>query len=190
MFNKTSHKMATYLLGKNIISENEHEIIVYGLNYIMQTFTYMTLFVVLGAILGGFWSAIGITIGFFMIRTTCGGIHSNSELGCFILSATIFGASLYIVNVYEGHYLYHLFFWFISISTLVLGPIDHENKPFYEGQKEILTGKSRVAIAALTLIYILYVFVELNIAKGMLLGAFSAAGSLLIAHKKRREILT
>lgn len=190
MFQKFSYQLATYLLNKHIITENDHEIVVYGLNYLMQTFTYITLFVVLGSIVGGFWGSIGITFGFFSIRSTCGGIHSQSELGCFILSATIFSVSLWVLNTYHGHYLYHLFFWFMGISALILGPIDHENKPFYEGQKEELVTKSRVAVAALTIIYILYVLLEFTFTKGMLIGSFTAAISLLIAHKKRREILT
>lgn len=183
MFEQISYRIAHSLFQKGIVLEEESEVIAYGLNYIFQTLSYMTIFLVIGIIAGNFLGAVGIILSFFLIRATCGGYHSPSEWQCLLLSILMYLTNIGILFLYHGTYIYHLFFWMSATIILILGPVEHPNKPFYEGQKKELTRKSRAVVALLALLYCLYFMLDLTVLKGLILGSFSASTSLLIAHK-------
>lgn len=190
MYAKLASSISKTLLKKAIITTEEFEVVEYGLNYLLQTSSYLLIFIAAGWVLEVFWGSIGFILSFFIIRSCCGGIHCKSEWQCFTISLLMYGLNIFILKHYYGIYIYHLFFWSSISSILILGPIDHENKPFLDGQKLYFIKKSKLAAAMLVIVYGIFVYFQIQLTQGVLLGGFSAAASLLIAHIKRREILT
>ncbi len=78
------------------ISEEQIEIIEYGLEGIYLTFSKLIILIILSSILGILWQVILLSIFYNIIRTVAFGLHASKSIHCLIMSLVMFIGGTYI----------------------------------------------------------------------------------------------
>lgn len=148
-----SNKIVNIFINNNIISKNEKDIYIYGLEYITSTAILLLILIPIFILAGMFVEASTFLIVFITIRINAGGYHADSHLKCQVLFAIIFSLNMIIIKLITVYLSQYLIYFVLTISILsfiiifCLAPIDHKNKPFIES--EIISFRNRTRILCL-----------------------------------------
>lgn len=84
MEHKLASKITQWCLGRSEMSETQAIIVTYGIELIFDSLFKLIGLVILGIIFGRTWEVI-LSIGCFaLLRSSAGGLHMESSLGCFL----------------------------------------------------------------------------------------------------------
>ena len=135
MINNLSKYLTEKLLSKGSISENEHELYVYGFFMLLSQLMFFIFTSVLGLILGCFIESIIFYIAFQFIRRYAGGYHASTETRCEIMSSFSLAVCIVVIRL-SKIYDFQTVFLFITIVSatciLFLCPLDTPEKPLTE----------------------------------------------------------
>ncbi len=132
-------KCVNYIKKYNDYSNDDIDIIKYGLEGIYLTITKVLIIIILSFILGIFKEVIIFLILFNLIRSVAFGLHASSSLVCLISSALIFillpYLSLYInINVYIKSLISILCILYIYKYA----PSDTEKRPIVNRKRRLI----------------------------------------------------
>lgn len=116
------------------IDDKKAEIINYGLQCFFSCISKIALIFLISYFLGIFNLVIISTLSFGFYRLFAGGVHSNTHIGCFILTSAILIGSVYIAK-YTSFYYGKMDLLFIGIFIInliiiyIYAPADVKQKP-------------------------------------------------------------
>lgn len=154
-------KFCEYLVNKirkqmPEVDDEKAEVILYGIQLIVGEIPKIFLMFILGFLLGLWWQTLLAFILLLPYKTTSGGFHLKTHLGCFICTNLVYCGNAYISTIWNfpneiSKYITILAIWIFGIIMVsIYAPADTENLP-------ILTKKERKTKKILS-----YIFLSIN----------------------------
>lgn len=191
MLHSTANSITNLFVENSIIKEQDREVYVYGLEYILA-FSLSALVVLTSSfLLGKFFETITFVFVIYIMRAFAGGYHADTHLKCqalffFMSFLNIFLSK--ITNLYSGIHLEITMIVLLCISSVlvfILAPVAHENRPLTTKEYDIFKVKSRIAALFITTVILLACFVFKNglaIYFSGTMGLFASVISLILAR--------
>ncbi|MHB1452386.1 MAG: accessory gene regulator ArgB-like protein [Saccharofermentanales bacterium] len=191
---KLANRISMKIASELSYSQDQQEVIEYGLIALIQTVVMMITVLLLGLILGIFIEAAVVCFGVSILRKYSGGAHASSIMSCTIIStilcigfaflgrvlAEVATSDISMILITLSAYLFAVF---ITITKV---PVDSPNKP-------ILSAKKRLRLKVRTLIVLtvyLLISAVLIFSRNLLDHAASASVCLTIAIAWQMGTLT
>lgn len=165
MIDKISKKILS-ILSTNNNSEEEKEILLFGITRIVEDIPKTIGIILIGILLDIIKEMAVVTIVIMLYKTFVGGVHAKTNLGCFMYSALFYLAIIYSAKylAFTGMYkllTYILIYIFAVYCILVYAPADVPEIPKVNVKlRKTLKIKSLVM---LNLIYIVSLLVIKNV---------------------------
>lgn len=172
------------------ITSSQYHIYLYGLKCLMNEFIANILLFSFAFLFGTISETIFWSISFLLLRTSIGGLHMKSHIGCLFIS-TILGLTCPLINLFLMTIPFKLllFLWLISIIYIFhFAPIEHIHHPLSLKQKQILKKRSIIIWCMLFTLFILFrtqSTISFSLTTGML-EAISLSLTLLFMKKEHR----
>ncbi|MCR4793605.1 MAG: accessory gene regulator B family protein [Ruminococcus sp.] len=158
MMNKILDAIMKTLLSNGYAKEEDAEIVRYGLELtIMKTIT-SAFMLITALILKSFIAVIIFLVLYTPMRSCCGGYHSSSRKGCFLVSVIILAAVIAASKLLQG-----LARLYVSAALLFLGamiiifiaPTEAPTKPFDDIERRVFRRRSLIITSAETAIAVI-----------------------------------
>ncbi|MGB7603953.1 MAG: accessory gene regulator B family protein [Lutisporaceae bacterium] len=149
MIDRLSRKITQSLIDKEIISFDDWEVYMYGLQMMISGIVKLIGFMIIAWVLGWIVEAIVFITTFSLLRVNAGGYHADTYLKCFLVTSIATFLSIGIVKYYfvSGSIIY------IAIISLLAGalvlfyaPVDTPNKRMVGNEKKIFRRRSIVVL--------------------------------------------
>ncbi len=139
MFRNLAEDIAFLLITHKIISIDERDVYMYGLEVILLNGSLLTVFLIISLLCGAMMNSLVYIKYFVPLRIFTGGYHAKTSEKCFVISTLMYGASIAAVKIFP--LLYQR--WegrasgLISVLViLVMAPLINENNPLNQHQKK------------------------------------------------------
>jgi accessory gene regulator B len=190
MIGNLSKNLSLKLYKRKFISENDIELISYGLFLLFSYAIYALLCLACGIIFHCVVESIIFYFSFSIIRMFTGGFHASSESKCFLISSIMIFLSMITVIILERYQIAIVFFIMLLISSVlivVFSPLDNENKKL-DRQEKAKFHKTAIAILILFIALIL-IFFKLNKPISFSIGISIIVEGIFIAFEKIRAVI-
>lgn len=162
MISKLSKRFADKLLSGGTITNEEHELYIYGLFMLFSQLLFLVVICIFGLILGCILESIIFYIAFQFIRKFAGGYHAATETRCEIFTTLSLLACVVVIRLSKT-YDFQTALLFITIIAavciFVFCPLDTPEKPLTEKEFKYFRRISWiilfVIVAAIIVSYIL-----------------------------------
>ncbi len=143
MLLKLSERIIDNYQKKDLISNEERIIYVYGVKQIISLIINIISFLMCGIVFGEILGAMVFALSFMMIRTYAGGYHASTPVRCYIVTMiTTIGAILVMKYIAIPQALGIALLFISSVIIVVLSPVDTEGKELDSLEKKIYRGKT------------------------------------------------
>lgn len=187
MYSNISKKLTKWLIKINVIDNKNHEVYEYGFNLIISLFFSTLTIITTSFFLNRFTETILYLIGFFSVRSICGGYHAKHHYSCFIITLSSYILFLVLHNIFHLNSHLNLIVSFLTIISSILiilfAPVEHPNNPMTEYRKNknrLLSLIFSVVICVINSVSLLSETV-LKYICSYIIGVFLAALAILIA---------
>lgn len=153
------------LINSGYVKEDDTETVRFGLELtIMKTITTMFMLIT-AAILKSLIAVIVFLAFYMLLRNCCGGYHSSSRIGCFIISVIMLATVIAVSKLLHDParlYVSALFSSTGAIIITIFAPTETPTKPFDDIERKVFRRRSliataiAIAIAAVTAVFRLY----------------------------------
>lgn len=193
MYKNLAQRISNKFIAMGIVDETKKDIYVYGFEYIISNFVYLSIFFAICFLSKTLLASLCFWLGIFILRKIAGGHHANSYISCHILFA--FNHILFIAFTFIFPPKYYYVFTVIALliaflSIYICAPVDHKNKPFIKTEYKRYKTLSYIYGTCL-LVFDIALFINLfpvNIHLfGFAFGTLSATISLLCAKYIRNK---
>jgi len=187
MIKKLAGVMASYFAEKEVYPAEKKRIYAYGFELLIATFANVLGILAIALIMDILPGAILFFLAFIPLRLSAGGYHAKHHWSCFLIANIVF--LLFAVALNYMHNIYvmpYIVFSCMASSILIwiFSPVEAENKPVGQKQKDRLR-KHSIIIAiinmAVTLIYIFIPQLRIIYLEYYMSGALAASASLAVA---------
>ena len=117
------------LLHKNVISETEIDIYIYGYETIILGIIDFFIVLIVGLIFNQFITMLIFFTMFISVRLYTGGYHANTVLKCKAVFISICISLVFLSEFKFPYYLHILIMLLYLITSFFLAPIENHNKP-------------------------------------------------------------
>lgn len=197
MLTHMAQKLSSFFITKGIIDKEDREVYIYSFEVLLATLINLLSVILLAVMTKEIIPTVLFLFGFMCIRTTAGGYHSDTHLGCFLI--LISSHLVFLVLLKNLSYLQYeiatIIMCLISWLLVVLfSPVEDKNKKFTK--KEIVKFKlrSNVTVVIVVLISVLFVSIwgknkyAFSIATGMCVVSLSlVAGTVKNRLRKQKN---
>lgn len=145
MVHDLSMKLSVCLGEQHIIESSDIEIYAYGIELLLATGVNILIVFVESFLFHRLLAGIFFLLGFIPLRTTAGGYHANTHIGCCSVFIGIYSVCLIILcYVPQSYYLSIIFASTIVSSFLVIlwAPMEAPSKPTSANNKRRNRGRS------------------------------------------------
>ena len=144
MVHRLSKMIANFLLHKNVISETEIDIYIYGYEIIILGIIDVFIVLIVGLIFNQFITMLIFFTMFISVRLYTGGYHANTVLKCKAVFISICISLVFLSEFKFPYYLHILIMLLYLITSFFLAPIENHNKPLTSEEQ---TKYRRISIA-------------------------------------------
>lgn len=190
MLEHLSEKFVKKLIDAEIISNMDADVYSYGFfQGIMMLINIMTI-LLLGMIFKLLIPCILLNFAYIPIRIYAGGHHADSSAKCYVNSTIMIAVLLAIIKWVPIHFaLLVLLLIVSSIVIWTLAPVETENNPLDESEKEVFKKRARVILIIEAIIFFIsLIFCENWIAQTIALGLFTECIMLIIGYLKSKSV--
>lgn len=184
-----SERIVDSFSKKGIIESEDKELYAYGLQQGLWMFLNFLSTIIIGLVFNMLLQSIIFMFAYIPLRTHAGGIHSRSQIRCYLFSIVIMIAALLGMKLV----LWTSFICFVitlsgGVIIYFLAPVEDENKPL--DQMELKIYKKRTGIILLIEVVISFVLLLLNQQSLLTCIAmvFVVLSIMLIAGKVKNQI--
>lgn len=149
------------LIDAKLIREDDAAIIQYGIYGLISTAFNIATILVIGACCNCIVESILFTVIFYFLRIYAGGYHTATPGKCYFFSVLIAFFNFGIIHKLSlGFITLTLILIPASIIIFFMAPIDSNNKPLEQLEKEIYRKKTRRIIAISIFLYFIFFFLK------------------------------
>lgn len=190
MLERLSEKFVKKLIDAEIISNMDADVYSYGFfQGIMMLINIMTI-LLLGMIFKLMIPCILLNFAYIPIRIYAGGHHADSSAKCYVNSTIMIAVLLAIIKWVPIHFaLLVLLLIVSSIVIWTLAPVETENNPLDESEKEVFKKRARVILIIEAIVFFIsLIFCKNWIAQTIALGLFTECIMLIIGYLKSKSV--
>lgn len=194
MIARLSKRMASFFVRNEVIKSEDEEVYEYGLQLLLSTVFNGIIALILAIISGTILQCICYLAVFVLLRKSAGGFHAKTHFGCCCILAVVLSLFIMFIKFVPNEaygIVATIAVAFSVVIILIFAPLEHENKPISDRDKNRL-GKISVIYAVLftILVFVLFIAKLKMIMICVALGMFTASGSMLVAviEKKIKSI--
>lgn len=126
-------------------NEEESEILTYGIDMFLTSFTGIILVLFIGFLSGNVIKGVAFILTIMPLRQNAGGFHFKSKRVCVVVSLLIYIIYMLIIrNIFIGEGVQIIIYIVASIAIIMFSPVDSDNNRLDE--IEIKTYRYRTAI--------------------------------------------
>ena len=161
MIKKAATAGANWMCVNGIVDCSKDKIYAYGLELLLSGAVNVLCVLLLSSVLFRLSSGLFFLLAFIPLRSTAGGYHANSHLGCNLVFLTAFICAQSIADIFFGQYTVAVNLAVAAISfitLLLLSPCEAGNKALTSERRarnrhqSLLLGGANLAIAIVLLI--------------------------------------
>lgn len=135
MIHRLSKSIADFLLKKDVVSESEIDIYVYGYEMIILSFIDLCIVVSIGLIFEELFAMLTFFAVFVSVRIYTGGYHANTVLRCKSVFTMISLSIIFLLKLKYPLLLYILILSLFMITCIYLAPVENSNKPLDKSEQ-------------------------------------------------------
>lgn len=135
-------KRYIYIISDNM--EMNEEILIYGIKTVFVLLVHILSLIAIGMFMNMMTEGILYILSFMLLRGYTGGYHTNSNMGCYILSCISIVAALYLykIGVFENIIINVIICIAAGIMIYLYSPMEHKNRPLNHVERRIFRKKS------------------------------------------------
>lgn len=155
---KLSEKIIKYMIENSVFLEDDKEIYAFGLTQMIRVLLTIITTIFIGFSFGKIIESVVFVVFTALIRTNSGGYHSDSPLGCYLISVVSIVAMLCLVT--KQVYSVKLIIILLIVSFVIFikyAPIGHVNKVLDD--IEVSTYKRRLLLVLLIIAFLEAAFI-------------------------------
>lgn len=186
MISKLSKRFADKLLADGTITDEEHELYIYGLFMLFSQLMFFTVICIFGLILGCIFESVIFYIAFRFIRKFAGGYHAATETRCEILSTLSLLACIVVIRLSKTYdFLVPLLIITAVTSVFIAAfcPLDTPEKPLTDKEYTYFKKISLIILFVICVLIILSYIFKLNFSLVPLCMSLVFEGILIIIGK-------
>lgn len=189
MIVKLSKNIAVSYEKKGYVTNDEVEIVAYGLFSIISKLLYAVICIICGLIFDKVLESCIFYSSFLFIKKYAGGFHAETEFGCFCVSTLSIVISIFVIYLSEMYLILELVIFSLSLIAYILiwlyAPIPSKEKPLNENEyKRYKNISKKRIIISIIMVLLPYAFVNENIGISMAVAAILES-ILLISGKMK-----
>lgn len=191
MLTHMAQGLSLFFISKNIIKEEDKEVYDYSFEILLSTIINLLAIIIMALVSGTTLYMMFFLFGFSMVRSTAGGYHAETHLGCFLILVCSFAAYLIMLLMMPNLILKNMTIIFCTVSYLlvvIFSPVEDYNKPFTkeEYKKFKIKSNAAVIIASIIAIVLIIVFEKYKWGFSIAMGMCVVALSLIAGTVKNR----
>lgn len=162
LIDKLSRKITQRLIDKEIISFDDWEVYMYGLQLMISGIVKFIGFMIIAWMFGWIIETIVFITAFGLIRIYAGGYHADTYLKCFLITSAANFFSIWIVKSYfaSSSLIYTALILFLAwVLILFYAPVDTPNKRMVANERKIFRRRSIVVLILETSIIVIVYFI-------------------------------
>lgn len=156
MYKKISQVITRRFVTLGVISENDYEIYKYGFELIIALLSTVSGIVLISLFVHKFVETALYLVGFFSVRTICGGYHAKHHFTCYITTISTYFTFLILNICFSSKPYLNFVIGFMTVVSAILitafAPIEHPDNPMTEYRKTRNRFLSRLLSIAICLI--------------------------------------
>lgn len=174
---KLVHKCRT----DGIISEQDEEIVRFGIDNLINLMLCIGILVCVGSIFGSWKNGLIFFLFFFPLRKYAGGYHSNTKTKCVVSSVVLLFAMFCILYIKRWHSrIYLILFCIFHLLIFCLVPVGNQNKILDVLEKRVYRRKTYIVLAFEDLFFIFSYLMNYNNLIILITMVYATVGLLLI----------
>jgi len=166
MIAKLAKSTAHFFVEKEIVSSEDEEVYVYGMELLFSTLFNIILAVIIGAVTSSMLETAIFLAAFISVRQCIGGYHAETHWGCMSIFGVVLIAFATIVKLTPDTFAIPISIASAIISfilVLLFAPVEHPNKPLSDKEKSVLRKKGITLLSIISaIILILVIFPALR----------------------------
>lgn len=194
MIKKIEEQVVSYFLPEEVLSLEELEICLYGLNMMIKKACHIVFILGLGFILGEFYGTLLFLVIYAQIREYSGGYHADSSTGCYCCTIIATVCAIALIKVLPQINLYWSLGCMLICGGIIWGlsPQEAENKPLMEMEKrkyQYVTRKYLLISGGICVFWGIYPLIMYSVVTAWTIQAIMlGAGKLKSTCKRRKRI--
>ena len=151
-----------WLSKRGVLDITQREVYVYGADLALYTLISTAGLLLVGALFSRFWETVLIVILYYTNQTTGGGYHASTHGSCFFTMLVFLVAALSTYYLPIAHWIEYLALVFSALVLECIPLTLHPNKGYLKSRGAAFTKRSRLIVAAESLIVLALMFVDIN----------------------------
>lgn len=183
-----SQRMANHLLRKDVITQEDYEIYLFGIEQVLSTTFNLLSVLLLGMALQCVLQMVLLVTAFIVLRSYAGGYHASTPLRCYLLSMTIIFIFLSALKYFNWDIRVLMGLLLVSgVVILTLAPVDTENKPIDEVEYHHYRRKAIIVWAIEVFLVVLCAVLGFEIVVESIVATHVIMAMTLIVGSKSKE---
>lgn len=144
---KLTEYLTNSLFREGIISEEDKEVVQYGLEGLLGNLLGIILIMAIGIGFGHILEAIFLWVFWFFLRKNAGGFHAKTKVGCLMISIGILMVSFILFAAYEHTMIFYLLCGMSTGSIIwLMAPVDNSAKRLDLVEYKVYQRRSRIIL--------------------------------------------
>lgn len=181
MIHSLAKNIALFFSQNGIIQNEDKDIYEYGLELVLSSAINIVGIFVMMFISKLYIETLLYFIGFSFLRVTAGGYHAKTHFRCLLMSLGFYQLSMLLIFIHIPFWVFIVFVLIMLVTVTALSPVEDENKPLDNNERNILKRKSIILAFLIAIISIVLYRFNAKYAACIALGFLSVVFSLLLA---------
>lgn len=185
MIARLSKRIASFFVCNEVIKSEDEEVYEYGLQLLLSTVFNGVIALTLAIISGTVLQCVCYLTVFVLLRKSAGGYHAKTHFGCCCILAVVLSLFIMFIKFVPNEaygIVATIAVAFSVVIILMFAPLEHENKPIIDRDKNRLRKISVIyAVLFTLLVFVLFIAKLKMIMICVALGMFTASSSMLVA---------
>ncbi len=183
-------KLTEYLTDsfsrEGIISEEDKEIVQFGLESLSGNLLGIVLILAIGIGFGHILEAILLWIFWFFLRKNAGGFHAKTKMGCLLTSSVMLVLSFMIFVSHRNSVMFYTICVFINGGIIwLISPVDNSIKQLDLMEQKAYQSRSRIILIVEEIIWGVGTWLRIDaIMKSIVMALFIVGISLVLGRVK------
>lgn len=183
-------KLTEYLTDsfsrEGIISEEDKEIVQFGLESLSGNLLGIVLILAIGIGFGHILEAILLWMFWFFLRKNAGGFHAKTKVGCLFVSVGMLMVSFVVFVIYERTNTFYLAHSLVAGSVIwLIAPIDNSMKQLDSIERKVYQRRVRILLCLEEAILLVAMVLNvIHIIRSINMAIFIVGASLVLGRGK------
>ncbi len=190
MIARLSKRIASFFVCNEVIKSEDEEVYEYGLQLLLSTVFNGVIALTFAIISGTVLQCVCYLAVFVLLRKSAGGYHAKTHFGCCCILAVVLSLFIMFIKFIPNEaygIVATIAVAFSVVIILMFAPLEHENKPIIDRDKNRLRKISVIyAVLFTLLVFVLFIAKLKMIMICVALGMFTASSSMLVAVIEKR----